>query len=369
MKELLYKFLNRLTDFIFRRRSIGQKLIGYGFSILIASLGINWLAKLQYRNSNTEFSFDVSSGNSIPQLLVSIGFCIGIILIVVGLVIVIFDYIRDARKDARMLAIVLELRGLHSSPDTLARDAELDGLPRQRQWLQIDFRPRRADELVDPNLLLERVESIKPSIETLSAGKDHGDIVVAIGGLAAVPALFLAGALLDDESKVNIFDWHRDAKKWAFIEGQDDGGRTHPIDCTELVATTQEVVLAISFSYPADIAGIRKTFPNLPLIQLRAKNISPDVYWSSEKQQLFVSEFRKAISFLMEKQVNRIHLVLVSPASLAIRLGMAYDQRLMPELLVYQYERTSPTPFPWSIKIPSHGKSRALVVHTNQENE
>lgn len=60
--------------------------------------------------------------------------------------------------------------------------------------------------------------------------------------------------------------------------------------------------------------------------------------------------------------MTRIHLILASPASLAIRLGMAYDPRLMPELLVYQYERTDPVPYPWALRMPNHGEACASVI-------
>lgn len=365
MKQLLHKFVSRLIDFVFfLPRNPGLKLVGYGVAVLLATLGLNWFAKVRYRTEGTEFSLDVSTGDSVPQALTTIACLLSVLVMVVGLVMALVDHVRGVRRDSRRMAIVVELRGLHSSPDTPARDAELGSLPSQRQWIQVDFRPKGDGERVNPTLLLRQVAAMKPSIEAISAGRDKADVAVAVGGLAAVPALFLTGVLLDDESEVTIFDWHRDAKAWRVVEGFDDGRRTFPLDASELVGNPAEVVLAISLSYPVDLNAVRKTFPRLPVAQLRAEEVRADVYWSAEKQQAIVAAFRGAVQRLMEEGVTRIHLVLASPASLAIRLGMAYDPRLMPELLVYQYERTDPVPYPWALRMPNHGAVSASIVTT-----
>lgn len=368
MKQLIYKFFSRLIDFIFFiPRNPGIKLVGFGVAILLATLSLNWLAKVQYRTEDTEFSLDVSTGDSIPQMLTGLAYLLGVLLIAVGLGMALFDYVRMVRRDSRRMVIVVELRGLNSSPDTPARDAELGPMPSQRQWIQVDFRPKIDGERVNPALLLQRVESIKPSIETLAAGRDKGDISVAVGGLAAVPALFLTGVLLDDESEISIFDWDRDAKAWRAVDGLDDGRRTLPLDTSELGRNAAEVVLALSLSYPVDLDGVRRTFPGLPVVQLRAEEVRADVYWCAEKQQAIVAEFRGAVQRLMEQGAARIHLILASPASLAIRLGMTYDPRLMPELLVYQYERTDPIPYPWALRMPNHDQARASIITTVPE--
>lgn len=57
---------------------------------------------------------------------------------------------------------------------------------------------------------------------------------------------------------------------------------------------------------------------------------------------------------------------LLSPDSLSLRLGMSYDRRLMPELLVYQYERTCTPPYPWAFAMPTHGKPDAILVVTTK---
>ncbi|XGA69624.1 SAVED domain-containing protein [Duganella sp. BuS-21] len=109
----------------------------------------------------------------------------------------------DIRKERRQLLIAVELRGLHGAPDTPAKDVIMRDFLGQRQSIVLDFRPQRSGELVNRHLVLERLATLMPTIEVLSTGRDRADVFVAVGGLAAVPALFLAGALLDDESHIS----------------------------------------------------------------------------------------------------------------------------------------------------------------------
>ncbi|MGT2434057.1 SAVED domain-containing protein (plasmid) [Cupriavidus basilensis] len=105
--------------------------------------------------------------------------------------------------------MVVELRGLHSSPDTSAVDADL-GLPSgHRDSCLVDFRPAAEGQLVDPELALEKLSVVKRMVEAACGGRAREDITVALGGLAAVPCMFLAGMMFDDESNVVVFDWDR----------------------------------------------------------------------------------------------------------------------------------------------------------------
>src|SRR5690606_31406086 len=153
MKQLLHKFFSRFIDFIFFiPKNPGLKLVRFGVAVLLGTSSLSWLAKVQYRSEDTAFSLNVSTGNSVPQVLISLAYVLGVLLVVVGVGMALVDYVRVVRRDSRRMAIVIELRGLNSSPDTPARDAELGPLPSQRQWIQVDFRPRGDGERVNPAL-------------------------------------------------------------------------------------------------------------------------------------------------------------------------------------------------------------------------
>ena len=96
-------------------------------------------------------------------------------------------------------------------------------------------------------------------------------------------------------------------------------------------------------------------------VHLRPEEVLADRFWSSEKQKAFVLAFRDAVQQLMGQGIERVNLVLAAPASLCIRMGMASDRRLMPDLVVHQYERTAAIPYTLGFRMPTHGRRNATV--------
>jgi hypothetical protein len=216
---------------------------------------------------------------------------------------------------------------------------------------------------VDPDLALEKISAVKRSVETACGGRAKEDVTVALGGLAAVPCLFLIGMLFDDETNIIVYDWDRNQKSWRLTDDLDDGKRMLPLSPSSFPADAKEVVLAVSASYAVDGNAIARTFGQaLPVVHLRSEEMLADRFWSAEKQQAYVLAFRDSVQQLMVQGIERIHLVLAAPASLCIRMGMAYDRRLMPNLVVHQYERTAAVPYPWGFQMPTHGHRTATVV-------
>ncbi len=368
MHHFLQQIVLRLVDWLTRPRNVGLKLMGYGVALLVATLGVDYLGQLDYRDGERQVSFKFATGGSLPKWVTLTAYGLGALLVVIGLVLVVYSFVANERQASRKLALVVELRGLHASPDTPAKDAELGRLPGRRLGLLLDFRPKSEAELVDPAFALQKVSSMKGALQTHADGRDPGDVAVAVGGLAAVPALFLAGMLLDDESAVTLYDWHRDSKRWRLIDGPDDGKRLMPVDYGALRTGATEVVLAVSLSYLVSLPTVQAAFPALGVVELRAEEVVADRYWSSEKQEAVVKSFREVAQELLHRGITRIHLVLAAPASLSLRLGMTYDRRLLPELLVYQFEKSSTPPYPWAFAMPTHGRPGAILVRTPAAN-
>jgi hypothetical protein len=364
MNDFLQQIVLRVVEWLTRPRNVGLKLMGYGVALLVATLGVDYWGQVDYVDDQRRVSFKIATGDSLPKWMTLAAYGLGALLLVIGLGLVLYSFVSNERQASRKLAVVVELRGLHASPDTPAKDANLGALSRQRRWVKLDFRPKSEAELVDPAFALQRISGLKNALQTQVDGRDPSDVSVAIGGLAAVPALFLAGMLLDDESAVTLYDWQRDSKRWRLIDGPDDGKRVLPVDYNSLPAQATDAVLAVSLSYAVSLSAVKASFPTLGVVELRAEEIVADKYWSCEKQQAVVAAFRAVVQELLRRSVNRIHLVLAAPASLCLRLGMSYDRRLLPELLVYQYERTSTPPYPWAFAMPTHGKPEAALIVT-----
>lgn len=60
-------------------------------------------------------------------------------------------------------------------------------------------------------------------------------------------------------------------------------------------------------------------------------------------------DFTELLGDLMAKGVGRVHLFIAAPNSVVFTLGRHLDDRLHPEVLVYQYERSASPPFPWAV--------------------
>jgi len=232
-------------------------------------------------------------------------------------------------------------------------------------YVLIDFRSQLEGAPIDPNFVLRRIGSIKESLLNITRGADSGDISIAVGGIAAVPAMFLVGMLIDDESRVVVYDWQRSTSRWRILDGEDDGVAIETVgfDRQESLLN-KEVVLAVSASYGVDAEAIESTFPDIQVINLRSTKIRNDSFWSEEKVRRHVRGFNDAVQELQLLGVSKIHLVLAAPNSLCLRLGMSYDRRLMPELVVYQYERKTENPYPWGINMPVGPVSEPLIVET-----
>ena len=152
MTAFLQQIALRVLEWVVRPGNIGLKLIGAGVALFGVALGMDVLGQLDYVDGQRHLSFKFATGDSLPAWMTLGAYCIAAGLVVIGLVVVLNSYVNSERLASRRLCVVVELRGLHSSPDTPAKDADLGSLPRQRQGLKVDFRPRTEDELVNPEV-------------------------------------------------------------------------------------------------------------------------------------------------------------------------------------------------------------------------
>lgn len=344
--------VNRLLDWYTRPRSAGLGLLKYGVALAGITLASDWAVQFALRSVNESWSFSFGTGQGLPSWVTIPFSLLAFGLIAIGASILVWDTLRERRRRL----VVIELRGLHSCPDTPAVDEVLPAFRGDRRHLLIDFRPQGQDGRVDPDYMLEQMASLKPTLKSLTNGVDKRDVLVAVGGLAAVPALFLAGMLLDDETHVHLYDWDRSARGWRGLDGIDDTIRFQPLEALDTAVNVAEAVLVIEASYAVNAADIAATFgESVSVVRLRLGEPLADRFWSEQKQNAMAAQFRDAVQQVQAQGVRKIHLVAATPASLSIRLGMSYDRRLHPELTVYQFERGLPKAYPWGLQMPTVG--------------
>lgn len=362
MKRLFHIFAERFVDWLFRPRTLAVGLLKYGCMLAALAFAADFLVQINYRKSTEHLSFSFGTGQGLPQWA-SLGvLALGAICVVMALLMAASRSLADIKNEKRRLLIVIELRGLADGPDTPADEIFKDFNGRT-QLIRVDFRPAVEGDPVSAELAVSKVCDIKSTVALIAAGRDSRDVSLALGGLAAVPVLFLAGFLVDDENSLTLFDWNRQLLTWQRLNGPDDGERLESLINASMATQSIEAVLAVSISYQIDLAALAVSFNrDIPIYQLNASTVKIDRTLSEVKHQACASAFSNAVQSLMSRGVTRIHLVLAAPASLSILIGSVYDRRLMPELIVYQYERSANPPYPWGIQMPTHGQVSPLVV-------
>jgi hypothetical protein len=361
-RNLLWLFFSKCIEWAFRKRGIARNLIAAGLTLTVMAVGGNWAGKLIYKDEARSLDVTVNTADAFPSWVYWSLLALGLLLLVSGVAFAMWEAWRDAIATQRCKVLIVEVRGLHSIPDSPLENAKISA-PGVRHTVLIDFRPQSAQELVSPEAALESICALKPALTALSNGANRSDISIVVGGLAPVPTLVLVGSILDDESRLTVFDWDRSIGDWRETNQVDDGARLRMLSAPTLANGITEAVLAVSASYEIRDEDLDAKFQSLPRMVLSSEPpLAADRFWSLEKQSLYVVAIRDAIQQLTAAGVKRIHMVLAAPSSLSLRVGMAYDRRLSAELVVYQYERRFTPPYPWGILMPSAGGPSASVV-------
>lgn len=360
--SLFHSVVTKAADYFFRKRSPALIVFRGGISLLTMTLLGNFAFNARYENAHQVFRINIPSSD-VPISLLTFGFYCGVALVVIGLIWEIHRDVAERRKLARQVVISLEERGLVNTSDSpLSTFIQLQYKGKRVDPIVIDIRDSLANGAVNyPVPALQKFLAIENSIEERRNQVGADDVEIIYGGLVPVPFAFLTGYLIDDESKVEVTDWDCQISNWRHLDGNDDG-ESFLIERSYQNRQSRESVVAISFSYPVDTTGIRKSFPNLPQIHLKLDNLRFDNHWSKRKQDRLAYEFVETLKSLIADGVEQIHLVLACQNSVAFRFGQAYDRRNLPPITVYQYERSKVNRYPWGVYIPQSQQELIQVV-------
>ncbi|MDZ7896281.1 MAG: SAVED domain-containing protein [Sphingobium sp.] len=354
---MLNYIIRSATDWLFRRRSPGYGLVRSGVALLLALLGgLSYGLNPTARGPLT-FSWSTADGTA-EAISWTVAF-VAIALIVAGLL-----HIRaEWRRQERAKVIVIEARGLRDwSGDPLA-EAVPSTIVGRPDPLILNFRQGLVDgQIVDPAVPLQKLSSLPDDLARRTEGLDRKDIRFVVGGLAPVPLLFLLGIIVDDEGSTTLMDWDRHARLWRTLDQDDDGKRFEVTGLDLVPAGTRRVALCVSASYDVLDSDVATVAPETSVVRLDLADRGTDAHWSEQKQQALGQQFLDVVIGLAARGVKEIALFVAAPASLAIRLGSLYDKRNLPFLEVNQYERGDPRTFPWAIRMPVGGLSRAELI-------
>ncbi|WP_425101028.1 SAVED domain-containing protein [Tropicibacter sp. S64] len=361
------RFFDGLFTYVFRTPSWPSRLLRAGGILIVAGLGVGGLAgDLSWIDADRVVLLAVhSDGGGLPVHWSLITVCFGILLAAAGGVLGVNDHIADRRLLRKQSVVVIEHRGLHQTVDTPLASAVPKHLKGRIDVLPIDHRQSTStSQISSPEDALSQIAGLRQQLRQKRDAAGPGNVRLVYGGMAPVPLTFLTGMMVGNEAGLTVMDWDRFAEKWREPDGTDDGDRFVVSGIDGLKDDIPEVALAVAVSYPSDADGIRATLGEMPLIRLALPTLSTTAHWSADKQSAMAKDFTDRLGDLMAKGVKRVHLFIAAPNSVAFTLGRHLDDRLHPEVLVYQYERSASPPFPWAIKMPTHGQSDAQIIRS-----
>lgn len=348
----------RFVDWFTRIRSLAFNLVLVGAGLLVAAMS-GFSVSVAGKGEDAGVDLSISTAEGVP-------FYLGLIAVVAGVALIALGAWRlwtEWREGDRRRVLAIEVRGLRDWNGPPLSESVPIRFKGRRENIAMDLRQRVVDgEIVDPVVAIERLATLRATLETYESGRDRRDIEYVIGGLAPVPLMFLAGALVDDESPITIMDWDRHQKIWRELDEADDGKRFIASGLDEVPPGATEVMLAISASYHVDVAGAQAKHVGCPLIQLELQNASTTSHWSMAKQEALSVQFVSVLVQLNARGVKTAHIFLAGPASLVVRFGSHFDRRNMPAVLIYQYDQSVSPPFTWAVAMPSGQGVAAQVV-------
>ena len=241
-------------------------------------------------------------------------------------------------------------------------DSIPDDVPGQRIQILLDLRKRMDGKVIAPEKALDDIVSAHRSLLQHQSGVNRSDLTTVYGGLTSVPYTFLTGVLLDDEGKIEVYDWDRSLEAWRTLNDEDDQS-SFDVAGLDVQVPADEVVLALAYSYPVDAADLSSTFSQR-VVRLTLQGMSSDGHWAERKQSRLAQQFLEVIKQLSAQGIKRIHLVMAAPNSVVFTFGRRYDKRNLPEIVVYQYERGQSPAYPWGVLMPVSGNERPSVVYS-----
>ncbi len=348
----------QLVGWVIRPRNLGVSLLSRSSTFLLA-IGSGVSIEAQGVAGLVD-AFKYAPTDGLPRNLVTIVVYLACATWVIGLLMILWTQYREWKEADRRRILVVEMRGLVDTSDKPLLAAVPRTVLGRRVDCLVDVRTHLAAPIPNVEEAIKEIEHIRRDVRRVRGDTARADVQVVAGGVMQVPLLFFAGTLLDDEGSVLLMDWERTKGDWKQLGDQADGD-TFEITGLDDPRARKEVVLAVSASYVAAYNDISATFPGIPVVRMARPNPQPNTLWSEDTQATLTQQFLQTLGTLANQGVETVHLVLAAPASLAIRLGKAYDHRNMPKLRCYQREQNQTPPYPWSIQMPAAQQPVAFV--------
>ncbi|WP_420429600.1 SAVED domain-containing protein [Kordiimonas sp.] len=347
--------------FLYLRRSPSMPFIKVGIFLIGSALSVGFFFDVNASYGPLTVSLDGSDRQTWPLVIQWLMFGAGFPSLIVGLIVQ-WRQVKTLWRDAqRKRLVTVEHRGLTTPINgTLSSSVPPEFIGR-REEIFIDQTPYVSgnSRVDDPEKSLEEVLYIRRDIDGRVKAVDKKDVTVIYGGLASVPFTFLAGYLIDDDNEVEVMDWDRFKGKWFHIKAKGREAREAAISGVEEAGAADEVVVALSISYKADLLALAKVFPEFPLVHMDSGDYQPNNHWDREQQDRWADQFVTLMRALAG--ARKIHLTIAAQNSVVFTLGRNFDRRNSPAINLYQYERDEDPAYPWAVAVPRGGNDAQII--------
>lgn len=295
-----------------------------------------------------------------PRLGATI-FCIGVVLILVS-------HFWAPRQTTR------ETIGIrHNSLGSFSKEDVRKDLPipqRLATYREIDV--DHSDSytnglLTDHQSILRRLNGVPQELRGLLGSSL--DSRIAYYGLPHVPLAFYLGYLLSDNKyKVELYDLNNETGRWNQLFGKDESLET-TITGAQLPYSEDpgDVLVSIGISYPVNPVEIAELgLPNvLGTVELNARQPQRQLITNRNQVNQICSEFRRTLELIKNRLPNRqrIHIFYAGPASLCFALGRCINERIDPEIVVYNYSAKTKPRYSWALSL-NHANHTSATFHS-----
>ncbi|CDH26266.1 SAVED domain-containing protein [Xenorhabdus bovienii] len=343
--------LSKIIDYLTRQKRPGVIMMATGATLALGPGVWNLAFTGTFRGES--LTIGTAEGNVVTDYIVPI---IGGVLVIAGLAFLAIGEFQTIKQNSRKRIILVTGNGLRTTTGTGLEKIVRTVLKGIIQPQEINITQRIRDGVViEPEITFQR--QILPAKDNITQSLSKGDpdlTQVAYGGFLPVPFTFFLGNVLDDKGDVTVFDWNRQDEEWKHISTNNvDDGESF-VHETIGEPSSDEIVLAVSYSYRVDIEQVARSFPGQGIEHLYLETNTFNNHWSLAKQRRLSLEFAEKVKTFSRQGIRTVHLIISAQSSVALNFGRRYDNRNMADIIVYQFEQSNDNPYPWGVYGLSH---------------
>ncbi|ASD20423.1 hypothetical protein CD799_33505 [Pseudomonas aeruginosa] len=213
------------------------------------------------------------------------------------------------------------------------------------------------------NYLREHEGEIRRLIAAFNSTPDGTTDSFSVFPLHHTATMVLAGRIMGEAQGIQVFQYDRNRRSWAW-----NAASSHlvpeSIQVSGLILQrTNEALITVELtasidesSIPADL-GSRIRYGGLPWIRITTPVPRPDLISTPQDLEQFAHVARRVINHVQDAmRVERVHLIVISPASTVFRFGQMLQAGHHPEYIVYDRAGRE-YPFVPALSITGHAVS------------